>query len=115
VGTALRVGRRVAYHDVALAAGTGIGGAIVFGYSDNPGSPDPDSKLFIPVWASLLYRPACHWGVQVMGTYEVHPTSIAENAPMLSAGVTWSPSASCSKAADATDVDEALRRELSSP
>ena len=106
-GTALRFGRRVVYHDVALAAGAGIGGAIVFAYSDKPESPDPDGKLLIPVWASLLYKPVCNWGVQVMGTYEVHPTSIAENAPMLSVGVTWSPSTSCSKA---PDVDEALQR-----
>jgi len=100
-GTALRVGGRVAYRDVALAAGAGIGVDLV----ENQGLPTNvaawqgiGGHFTMPFWATVTYKPTCSWGVRVTGTYELHPTAMSETAPMLMAGMIWQPSPACSEA-----------------
>jgi hypothetical protein len=99
--SALRFGGRVVYRDIALAAGAGIGGDLVIDRYVDERTPiaedNVEGHFFVPVWATLLYKPICNWGVQVTGTYEVHPTEEADDAPMLSVGVTWQPSTACSQ------------------
>jgi len=87
-GSALRIGKRFAYRDVAFSGGVGIGADMVAG---------SDWHFFTPVWATLEYKPFCDWGVEATGTYEIHPTAWAENAPIFGAGVMWQPSGACSE------------------
>jgi hypothetical protein len=101
IGNQLRVGFRVPEHTVALAAGAGLGGdanVVTSGLLGVGG----DFDFYVPLWASLTIKPSCDWGVQVLASYNMHPTSMNESAPELVAGLQWQPSASCSEQAGLT-------------
>ncbi len=104
LGGVVRVGARLPLRDVALEAGTGIGGDAVIptGGSVNtttvPAPNDADGDWFVPLWASATIKPTCNWGAQVLASYELHPTASSESAVSVAAGLIWQPSASCSEA-----------------
>ena len=107
LGNTLRIGVRHALQHVALAAGTGIGGDlwIVSGHVHddpttsaflaNPGGVDVD--WYVPAWASVTYKPSCGWGAQLLASYQLHPTAMAESSPVITAGVLFQPSDACSE------------------
>jgi hypothetical protein len=108
IGNTLRVGGRIALHDVALAAGSGLGGDLSIesaklqsvgntGLAMAPNGSDPE--WYVPLWASLTLKPMCNWGAQVLASYQVHPTALSENELAIGAGVVFQPSASCSERA----------------
>jgi hypothetical protein len=106
-GTALRIGPRIAYRDVALAAGVGIGmqlgggGAIAEGdqIAAHVMSQDVAVQFDVPVWASITYKPTCGFGIQATGTYELHPTTSDDTARTLAVGLVYQPSEACSEPA----------------
>ena len=103
----LRVGARHSLEHVALAAGTGVGGDLwivsahvhqdptTTAFLANPGLADLD--WYVPVWASLTVKPSCGWGVQVLASYQLHPTAMAESSPIVTAGVLFQGSDACSQ------------------
>jgi hypothetical protein len=106
---AFRFGGRLALHDVALAAGSGIGGDVTISsrnvdetgktnvYADAP-NPVLDGDWFVPLWASLTIKPWCDWGFAATASYDVHPTALDESGVRISAGLLFQPSASCREA-----------------
>jgi hypothetical protein len=107
-GAALRFGARLAMKSVALAAGAGIGGSMwitnakLTGYDlvSDAFVPSPDGinpEWHVPLWTALTYKPSCSWGVQALAQYEVHPTSMDENAVSFGGGLLWQPSSACSE------------------
>jgi len=96
LGNRLRVGVRLPERTYALAAGTGVGGDAYITTSGLTGAGG-DFDFYVPLWASLTIKPSCSWGVEVLASYDVHPTSMAESAPELAAGLQWQPSAACSE------------------
>jgi len=97
VGSRVRVGLRLPERSVAFAVGSGIGGDVTITTSGLLGTGGDDFDFFVPLWASLTVKPSCSWGVQVLASYDVHPTAMAESAPELTAGLQWQPSAACSE------------------
>jgi len=103
----LRVGARVPLQYLALAAGSGIGFEWWINSTQLVGSgtsglfaPDGgDATFYLPVWAAATLKATCDWGVQVMGQYDVHPTSMDTNAITVAAGITYQPSSACSEPA----------------
>jgi hypothetical protein len=106
LGGTLRFGARLPLGAVALEGGSGIGGDMWIGggqvhqpdvlndaFVANPGL---DGSWYLPVWASLVYKPSCSWGVQVLASYDLYPSDTAQDAPAFAAGVEWQPSAACS-------------------
>ena len=103
----LRVGARHSLQHVALAAGTGVGGDLwivsahvhqdptTTAFLANPGLADLD--WYVPVWASLTLKPSCGWGAQLLASYQLHPTAMAESSPVITAGVLFQPSDACSE------------------
>jgi hypothetical protein len=106
LGMALRAGPRIALHDVALAAGSGIGfqswilsTKIVAAQPPFVDPPGPvDGTWFLPVWAAATIKPVCNWGVQVLAEYDVHPTALDIDGFALGAGVIYQPSSACTDA-----------------
>ncbi|HTR52670.1 MAG TPA: hypothetical protein VMJ10_18270 [Kofleriaceae bacterium] len=96
LGTRLRIGARLPENSFALAAGAGVGGDANIATSGLEGDGG-DFDFYIPLWASVTYKPECNWGVQAIGSYDVHPTSMAESAPSLAVGLMWQPTAACSE------------------
>ena len=102
-----RVGVRLPLHDVALAAGTGLGLELgVPGHTtlDMPTTEEltarePWRGFFVPVWASVTYKPACNFGVVALASYDVHPLAISSDAVSIGLGVTYQPSSACSEPA----------------
>lgn len=101
-----RIGARLPLHDVALAAGTGVGLEwwITSGQFNPPTNtsglfaPDgPDATFYLPMWASATIKATCNWGVQALGQYDVHPSSMDTNGFSFGAGIIYQPSASCSE------------------
>jgi hypothetical protein len=109
VGTAaaVRIGKRVAWSNVALAAGGGIGGALwmTTQTDTDPNAPiqasfiEPGQNvvtdLYAPLWASVTVKPSCNWGVQGLAEYDVRPFDGGASAPSLSLGVIWQPATAC--------------------
>jgi len=103
----LRVGARLPLQYVALSAGSGLGIEWWFNSTQLVGSstsglfsPDgADASFYLPVWASATIKPSCDWGVQLLGQYDVHPTSMDTNGFTLAAGIMFQPSAACSEPA----------------
>ncbi len=109
---AFRFGGRLALHEAALAAGSGIGGDVTIAsrtidesavmdkasiYADAP-NPIFDADWFVPLWASVTVKPWCDWGFQTTASYDVHPTALDESGVRISAGLLYQPSASCREA-----------------
>jgi hypothetical protein len=109
ISDTLRIGKRIALHDVALAAGTGIGGDVTVTwrnvdesgvankstvFADGPNNT-VDADWFVPVWASVTIKPWCDFGLQAVASYDVHPTALDESGLRISAGLLFQPSASC--------------------
>jgi hypothetical protein len=99
----LRVGARLPLQDVALEAGSGVGlswwvrSTSIVGDQTSLFAPDGiDGTFYLPLWAGATIKPTCNWGLQVMGQYDVHPTSMDTNGFELAAGVMYQPSDSCS-------------------
>jgi hypothetical protein len=105
IGYALRIGKRLAFDHIALAAGAGIGGSLWINHGNvdgneflaNPNDADPD--WYVPLWSALTYKPDCNWGLQVLAQYQVHPGSTNEDAPTIAGGLLWQPSAACAERA----------------
>ena len=57
-----------------------------------------DASVFVPVWASLTVKPACTVGVQLLASYDVHPTASSDTGATIAAGLLWQPSNACSDA-----------------
>jgi len=108
IGTAgaIRLGKRIAWDDFALAAGIGIAGAVwtsTITHTD-PGAPieatfvEPGPgatvDLYAPVWASLTVKPSCNWGVQALAEYDVREDT-DRSTPSLSLGMIWQPATAC--------------------
>ena len=103
----LRFGARLPLHDLALLAGSGIGlqwwesSATIAG-SQTSGlfAPDGmDSSFYVPLWAGVTVKPACSWGFQVMGQYDVHPAATDTDGFDVMGGILFQPSDSCSEPA----------------
>jgi hypothetical protein len=102
----LRVGARLPLRYVALEAGSGVGldwwttsSTLVGSQTTSYFAPSGiDASFYLPVWAAATIKPTCDWGLQVMGQYDVHPTSMDTNGIAIAAGVMYQPSASCSEA-----------------
>jgi hypothetical protein len=98
--TALRIGSRFALDQLALSAGTGIGGDLVisdahldhnFTLAMAPSGPDVD--WYVPVWAAVTLTPSCNWGAQLYAAYDYHPSSPSESAPSFGAALLYQPAA----------------------
>jgi hypothetical protein len=100
---ALRVGVRLPLHDVALAAGAGIGVDVLNTSGSVANDPfstpldDTDAEAYIPLWATATYKPSCSFGVQAYAGYDIYLGERAEDAPTFGAALVWQPSASCSE------------------
>ncbi len=104
----LRIGARLPLQLVALEAGGGLGlqwwldSTSVVGNVGNAFMTPPhgvDGSFYVPLWVGATIKPFCNWGVQLMGQYDIHPTSTANDALGLMAGVLYQPSAACSEPA----------------
>ncbi len=103
----LRIGARVPLRVVSVEAGSGVGlqwwtdsGTLVGSKTSGLFAPSGiDASFYLPVWASATFKPACDWGVQVIGQYDVHPTSTDNDGVELMGGMLYQPSASCSEPA----------------
>jgi hypothetical protein len=107
----LRIGARLPLHDVALAVGTGLGGAgwIASRDVDTSHVADPaqvfadspndhlDGGWYVPVWGALTIKPGCGWGIEALATYDVHPTALDDSGLSLSAGLLFQPSSACAE------------------
>lgn len=103
-----RFGARIPLHDVALAAGSGIGfqswfistkltDATTTDLFVDP--PDTiDASWIVPLWAGATIKPSCNWGVQVLAQYDIHPTATQADGLELGAGFLYQPSDACSTA-----------------
>jgi hypothetical protein len=94
-----RIGKRIALRDVSLAAGLGLGwdSWINSNDIDSVGPSEPDASWYVPVWASATIKPACNWGVQVLGEYDVHPTAGDNNGMGFGVGWIYQPNDACSQ------------------
>jgi hypothetical protein len=98
---ALRAGKRIAWQDVALAAGSGIGGGMwmTSTMTDTPAFVETPSgasgDFYVPVWASLTIKPTCSVGVQGLAEYDLRPQDSAASSPSLSLGLIWQPASAC--------------------
>jgi hypothetical protein len=105
--TTARLGVRAPMGSVAFAAGSGLGVSFLTHIpgqnQTNIGVAEPpsglDASVFVPVWASLTVKPSCDVGVQVLASYDVHPTDSSENGVTIAAGLLWQPSDACSQPA----------------
>jgi hypothetical protein len=102
---ALRVGARMPLHDIAFAAGSGLGGTLRMQHATAGEGSDPfavtpngtDASWFLPVWASVTYKPSCTAGVQVLASYDLHPGDSQDNGVTVAAGLIYQPSSACSE------------------
>lgn len=99
---ALRAGKRLAWENFALAAGTGIAGAVWSGtaHADAAGGfvqpgANTTADLYAPMWTSLTFKPACSFGVQGLAEYDVDPFDVSASTSSLSLGVIWQPASAC--------------------
>ncbi len=103
---ALRAGQRIAWQNVALAAGVGVAGALWSGMASvDPQAPVPagfveppggaSADFYLPVWSSLTVKPSCSWGIQGLAEYDVRPLDTGASAPSLAVGVIWQPATAC--------------------
>lgn len=106
LGMTFRLGARVALHDVALMAGSGLGGALWIRHAEaeGPGRYDPPTSLnrpgvswHVPLWAGVTVKPSCDWGLQLMASYSITPTDSEANTTSLVAGILFQPSRACSE------------------
>lgn len=103
-----RIGARLPLEVVSLAAGTGMG--LELGMPETPSLEMPTTEdlgareswrgLFVPVWASVTYKPTCDWGVVALASYDVHPFTTSTDVISLALGLTYQPSAACSAPAE---------------
>jgi hypothetical protein len=99
----IRVGKQLAWRNVALAGGVGVGGAVWGGPSSYDMStfvfvqpPDePVVDLYLPLWASLTIKTSCDWGVQAMASYDVRPLDTTTSSPSFGVGLEWQPASAC--------------------
>jgi hypothetical protein len=96
---ALRIGKRVALRDVSLAGGLGLGydAWINSNSIDTIGPSPPDASWYVPVWAAATIKPACNWGVQVLGEYDLHPTAGDNSGMTFGVGWIFQPNDACSQ------------------
>jgi hypothetical protein len=106
-GGAIRVGKRLAWNSLALAAGGGVGAAMWMATQTqaDPQAPIQASfiepaknlvtDLYAPLWASLTYKPSCTWGVQGLAEYDLRPFDGGTSSPSLSLGLIWQPATAC--------------------
>jgi hypothetical protein len=100
-----RVGARLPLRDVALAAGSGIGAELAMTSAErfaNPNGNDLATRdtyggFFLPMWASVTYKPSCTVGFELLASYDVHPFTPSANGLSFGAGLTYQPSSSCSE------------------
>jgi hypothetical protein len=98
-----RVGYRLPMRSVELAAGTGIGVDIAFqdGTAVHPQAnadmppTGGDFDAYVPLWASLTFKPTCGFGVQASASYDVRPTDTQNDDLSIMLGVVLQPSAAC--------------------
>lgn len=98
-----RVGARLPMHEVAFAAGTGVGMDMIISSETTtmqtlaltPSGLDAD--LYVPLWAQLTMKPGCSWGATLYASYDVHPAATEESAPSFGASLLFQPSAACSE------------------
>ncbi len=115
IGDAFRFGGRLAWRSLALAAGSGIAGALVQRTSAHVdtgttpsyqvfASPPNDMSVdwWLPVWASLSIKPGCNWGVEALASYDVRPSELDASELSLGLGLMWQPSSACSEPAGLT-------------
>jgi hypothetical protein len=103
----LRIGARLPLGRVSLAGGSGLGGGMWVvnratvdestygGFTETPQGVHGSWSL--PLWASATFKPACDWGVQVIGSYDLEPTHTDQSALFLGAALLWQPSAACAE------------------
>ena len=94
---AWRVGRRIALRDVSFGGGLGLGYNVWFDNSSSNGPNNVDGSWFVPVWAAVTIKPSCHWGVQGLAEYNVHPTATDNDAMAFGVGVIYQPNDACSQ------------------
>ncbi|MFT3697001.1 MAG: hypothetical protein QM831_27920 [Kofleriaceae bacterium] len=98
---ALRIGPRVALHDIAIAGGGGLGYEAWLADGQNSTTLDkpdgPDGSWFIPAWVSVMVKPSCNWGFEGIAEYDIHPTADDSNGMTFTAGVMFQPSDSCER------------------
>ncbi|HUJ61736.1 MAG TPA: hypothetical protein VLX92_24700 [Kofleriaceae bacterium] len=103
LGQTARIGGRLRFGDVALAAGSGVGGDLYLQSMtiSNPGvtTPNVEGDWYVPLWAQVTYKPTCNWGAVAMASYDVHPTATSESAPRLGLALQYQPSDACSQPA----------------
>jgi hypothetical protein len=102
----LRAGKRVAWKNLALAAGVGAT-ATLWGPVGLPSlAPDapspfveppesPIGDLALPLWTELTIKTGCSWGVQGLASYDVRPFDMAASAPSFAVGMIWQPATAC--------------------
>jgi hypothetical protein len=104
--SSLRIGARVRWNEIALAAGGGLGGEMWMATAPSGNVPTAvvltlphgvDANWFVPVWASLTLKPSCSWGVQALASYDARPTDLSSSGVSLGAGVMWQPSDACAQ------------------
>jgi hypothetical protein len=105
-----RVGARLPLHDVALAAGTGLGlelgmpeaAQLEMPTMEDLGARESWRGFFVPVWGSVTYKPVCDFGFVALASYDVHPFAIGSDAVSFAIGATYQPSSACSQPAAVT-------------
>ncbi|HEX7700445.1 MAG TPA: hypothetical protein VF403_06985 [Kofleriaceae bacterium] len=96
---AFRIGKRVALRDVSLAGGLGLGYDAWINSTniDTVGPSEPDASWYVPVWVAATIKPACNWGFQILGEYDLHPTASDNSGMTFGVGWIYQPSDACSQ------------------
>jgi hypothetical protein len=98
-----RIGARLPLGMVSLAAGSGLGAEIWIStaatYANKNdydlGLWDAIGGFFLPMWASVTFKPSCGFGIEALGSYDVHPLATSADAFSLGVGLVYQPSRSC--------------------
>lgn len=101
---AIRLGKRIALRDASIAGGLGVGyeawlsSTQTVGGSHNVDTPsEPDGSWYVPVWLAATIKPACDWGLQVLGEYDLHPTATETSGATFGVGWIYQPNDACSQ------------------
>jgi len=104
--SAIRFGKRIAWNNVALAAGVGLGGALWMATTHiDPNAPisanfvQPNSALvadwYAPLWSAVTLKASCDWGLEALAEYDVRPDAMSSSSPSLALGAIWQPATAC--------------------
>ena len=102
-GGRLRFGYRFPLHDLAISVGSGVGADIWslanwHGADNVLAKPSPlEGDWYVPLWASVTYKPSCNWGVQVTASYDLQPTDPSASEPTVEGGIIYQPNDACSQ------------------